>query len=99
MVKDRGQKQCFQGGAVQITKFQGPGILQSTLGWLEAGQNFQGIPSFSRGAHPRNTTLPNQVSQVGSPALQERKRSRRLCTTASLAQSLEVSSMSKGPRK
>lgn len=46
MVKDRGQKLCFQGGAVQIANFQGPGILQSSLAWLEAGQNFQGIPSL-----------------------------------------------------
>lgn len=80
--------------------YQVPGASHTAVySGMAGGQAELPGDTFSRGAHPRNTTLPNQVSQVGSPALQERKRSRRLCTTASLAQSLEVSSMSKGPRK
>lgn len=63
MVKDRGQEECFQKrAAIKITKFKGAGILQSILGWLEAGQDFQGI--VSGGTHSRHTTLQNQANQV-----------------------------------
>lgn len=72
MVKDRGQKQCFQGGEVQITKFKGPGILQSTLGWLEAGQNFQGIP-YLEGLIPE--TPHSQPGQPGGAAPPSRRES------------------------
>ena len=91
----RGQKECFGGGAaIQITNFKGPGILPSTLGWLEAGQNFQGILSLE-GFIPDTPPSSTRSAKYSSPTFQEGKCSRRLSTMSSLVQSPEVGRMSK----
>lgn len=67
-------------------------------GMLEAGQNFQGILPLEV-LIPETPHSKTRSARWSSPTLQERKRSSRLCNVASLAQSLEASSMSRGPRK